>query len=131
MLTELTCYTGYHLTFPADQSPLMSCPFLLHTRMPLSWTISTNTNQLFLHSTDCSGTSKISTKGKEVLPQPCTFCVNLNNHNIIMGICHQALDGTHESTPWQYLFTAQMYLSFKRKDEFINVLKLRSLTAGN
>ena len=76
---------GYHLTFPTDQSPLMSCPFLFHARMPFPRTISTNANWLFLHLTDCSGTSKISTKGKEFLPQPCTFCANLNNHNIIMG----------------------------------------------
>ena len=87
-------------------------------------------NRLMLHSKQCSGVAKTSSKGKEAAPLPCTSCANLQNHAIIMGIRHRALDGANENTPWTFLSAGQMLTLLRRKSHIINRLKLQSLNAA-
>ena len=87
-------------------------------------------NRLTLHLKQRSGVAKTSSKGKEVAPLPCTSCANLQNHAIIMGIRHHALDGANENTPWTFLSAGQMLTLLWRKTHIINRLKLQSLKAA-
>ena len=74
--------------------------------------------------------SKDIIEGQGGAPLPCTSCVNLQNHAIIMGIQHRALDGANENTPWTFLSAGQMLTLLQRKTHIINRLKLQSLNAA-
>lgn len=122
---------GYCFVFPAGQSPFTSYAFQIHAAQELPWSLKTdNFNHLTLHSKHCSSVAKTSLKGKEVTPLPCTYCANLHNHTIIMGMRHRALDGADENTPWSFLSAGQMLSSLRRKAHIINRLKLQSLNAA-
>ena len=121
---------GYYFEFPAGQSPYTSYAFQIHAIQVLPWlTTMDNLNCLTLHLKQCSGIAKTSSKGKEVAPLPCTSCANLQNHVIIMGIQHHALDGANENTPWTFLSAGQMLTLLQRKTHIINRLKLQLLNA--
>ena len=128
---EAPACPGYYFEFPAGQSPYMSYAFQIHAIQVLPWSLKTdNANRLILHSNQCSGVAKTSPKGKEAAPLPCTLCANLQNHAIILGIRHHALDGSHENTPWSFLSAGQMLSLLRQKTHIINRLQLQSLNAA-
>lgn len=122
---------GYYFEFPRGQSPYTSYAFQIHAIQVLPWSLELDDlNRLVLHSKECSGIAKASLKGMEAAPLPCTSCANLQNHAVIMGIRHRALDGAHEHTPWSFLSAGQMLSLLRRKSHIINRLKLESLNAA-
>jgi hypothetical protein len=122
---------GYYFKFPPDQSLYTSYAFQIHVIQVLPWSLELNDlNRLVLHSKECSGVAKALLKGKEAAPLPCTSCANLQNHVVIMGIRHRALDAAHEHTPWSFLSAGQMLSLLRRKSHIINHLKLQSLNAA-
>ena len=128
---EASVCPGYYLELPAGQSPYTSYAFQIHAIQVLPWSLKIDhDNRLMLHSKQCSGVAKTSLKGKEAAPLPCTSCANLQNHAIILGIRHRALDGAHESTPWSFLTAGQMLSLLRRKTHIINRLKLQALNAA-
>ncbi|KAF8198428.1 hypothetical protein BJ912DRAFT_1074363 [Pholiota molesta] len=118
---------GYRLELPEDVSPFSSYPFLLHTKRDLPWSVVVDRDNLILRSTRCTHLALSSHKGKETKPLPCHYCSRLHDNDVVMGIRHRILDGTHENTPWVYLTPAEMYASLQRKTKVINNLKLRAL----
>jgi hypothetical protein len=118
------------LEFPPGQSLYTLYAFQIHAIQVLWWSLELNDlNHLILYSKECSGIAKVSLKGKEAAPLPCTSCVNLQNHTVIMGIQHPALDGAHKHTPWSFLSAGQILSLLQWKSHFLNHLKLQSLNA--
>jgi hypothetical protein len=120
--------SGYKLVFPEGQDPFSAYPFGLHSMLTLPWSLIVTDNAMALHSDSCTNTPRYTRNSSE--PQPCSECSALHNHNIIMGIRHRALDGTHENTPWSYMSFAQLINSLKRKNQQIDQLKLKGLNTG-
>jgi hypothetical protein len=101
---------GYTLRFPEGQNPIGSYPFGLHLTLMLPWSLLITKDDLVLISDKCTDVGH-SDNGSSDIIHPCTECSALHRHNIIMGICHRALDGSHESTPWQYLSFVELHWS--------------------
>lgn len=117
---------GFQLAFPPGQSPYTSYPFAAHKQHILPWSIyipSTTTSSITLRSENCTNEARTESK-------PCSFCVNLNNHNIIMGIRHRALDGAHEFTPRSYLSIDQLLSALERKTRQVDSLRLNALVVA-
>lgn len=122
--TSVLC-PGYCPDFPGGDSPITTYPFLLHISLTLPWTTIIQGNTLILRSTSCSNIgSNIKNR-----PGPCTFCRNLENHNVVMGFRHRALDGAPETTPFRFLGPGQMYTAFERHKSAGNRLKLAMLNS--
>lgn len=129
--SDASACPGYHFEIPAGQSPFMSYAFQIHATQALPWSLKTDSlNRLTLHSKQCSGAAKTTPKGKETTLLPCTSCTNLQNHSVVMGMRHRALDGADENTPWSFLSAGQMVSSLRQKAHIINRLKLQSLNAA-
>lgn len=118
---------GYRLALPDHASPFVSYPFLLHTRHTLLWNVMVDSERLILYSKRCTGTARVSSKGKEKTPLACHYCARLHDNDIVMGIRHRILDGTHENASWVYLTPSEMYALLQRKTNIIHHLKLHAL----
>ncbi|KAF8153671.1 hypothetical protein BJ912DRAFT_476922, partial [Pholiota molesta] len=118
---------GYLLALPDGASPFASYPFLLHTRYTLPWNVMVDSERLILYSKRCTETARVSSKGKEKTPLACHYCARLHDNDIVMGIRHRILDGTHENATWVYLTPSEMYALLQRKTNIIHHLKLRAL----
>jgi hypothetical protein len=86
--------------------------------------------QLTLRSTQCTGSGRVSKKGKESKPITCYPCSRLHDNSIVMGIRHRLLDGAHENTPWAYLTAGESLSLLKKKTDQINSLKLHALNSA-
>lgn len=109
---------GYHLSVPHEQSPYSLYPFLVHSVLSVPWDLAILGEKIVLRSHKCARSARIAKTngpGSSANVLPCSYCAQLHNHNIIMGIRHRSLDGAHESTPWAYLSPAQMYSKLERK----------------
>ncbi|KAF8875597.1 hypothetical protein CPB84DRAFT_1752637 [Gymnopilus junonius] len=119
---------GFHLKFRNEKSAFDEYSFQIHAKKTLPWNLKTEGDHFFLYSTTCSGFTKLSKKGKEKTPQPCMSCSMLNDHNIIMGICHRSeLDNAHNSMPWGFLSPRQMWQALRKKTDENVRLKLYAL----
>ncbi|KAG6905050.1 hypothetical protein DXG01_005403, partial [Tephrocybe rancida] len=117
---------GYNLILPEGRSPYTSYPFLLHKTLTLPWRLSIVGSQIFLHSTHCTDIAR-PTNPPSHTPLPCSHCGHLNDHNIVMGIRHRSLEGTHENTPWAYLTPDDMFAALERKTAELKRLRTASL----
>ncbi|KAF9536471.1 hypothetical protein CPC08DRAFT_771554, partial [Agrocybe pediades] len=122
---------GYQLLFPAGQSVYSSYCFYVHVLQDLPWSLNIDENkQLVLHSNECAGCAKVSKKGKETAPLPCTACANLENNAVLMGMRHRAMGGLDPSTPWAYLSYQDLLSILRGKTDTINRLKLQGLNSA-
>jgi hypothetical protein len=117
---------GYHLKVPNGQTGFDAYPFLLHSKQTIPWTIFTEGEHVFFRSARCTRVSRKS-KDSQNSKLPCSFCSELHDHNIMMGVRHRAENGAHEKTPWAYLGPAHMYAALTKKTAEVRTLKLKAL----
>ena len=119
---------GYHLVFPEGQNHFGSYPFGLHVTCTLPWSFIILNNKMTLYSDSCANTPWHCKNSVD--PLPCSWCHALHIHTIIMGICHWAMDKTHENTPWQYLSFVELIQILECKNKQLKHLNLNGLNMG-
>jgi hypothetical protein len=119
---------GYELVFPKGHNHFGSYPFGLHVTRTLPWSFMITNDTMVLYSDNCTNTPRYNSGSGD--PLPCSWCRALHNHTIIMGICHQAMDGSHENTPWQYLSFVELIQLLKRKNHQLERLHFTGLNMG-
>ena len=124
-----TICPGYALVFPEGQNHFGSYPFGLHATRTLPWSFIITNDAMRLHSDSCTHSPQYHKDS--TVPLPCSWCRILYNHTIIMGICHWALDGTHENTPWQYLSFVELGQALQRKNHHLKQLNFNGLNMGH
>ncbi len=137
-MSEETPCPGFHRVLRDDISPVSAYPLLLHSKRELPWTTVISGDSITLVSTACTIHSPPPDWRISIFPEslisnralPCTECQRLHGNNLIMGLRNRALDGAHESTPWQYLSMSQLMAITERKTAEITKLKLGALNSG-
>lgn len=123
-----TVCPGYALVFPEGQNHFGLYLFGLHATCTLPWSFVITNDAMRLHSDSCTHSPQYHKDS--TVPLPCSWCHVLYNHTIIMGICHQALDGTHENTPWQYLSFVELGQVLWCKNHHLKQLNFNGLNMG-
>jgi hypothetical protein len=99
----------------------------MHVSVVYSAAVLVTGTDVILRSDSCIMESKGSTTGPAV--QPCLECRNLHDHKSVMGICHHAIDGAPEKTPYGYLAPSHAINALQRKDDQIAKLQLHGLNS--
>jgi len=117
-----TC-PGYNFALPAGHLPYASYPFLMHTTISIPWDVNIRGNKIMLRSHRCA----------ETIPNNspmCFSCKRIHDHSLVAGMRKRQISGTHESTPWMYLTSAEMYSSLQRKSAREKALKFKALNTA-
>ncbi|KAJ8089167.1 hypothetical protein PM082_014415 [Marasmius tenuissimus] len=112
--------SGFHLTFPPQQTPYSSYPFALHDHYMLPWNVSIQNGMMHLFHRDC----RVEIQEDR---ECCHACESLSSNDVLEGITARIENGVHENSPWIFhSLNGLKEIAHRRTDQF-DTLRLRHL----